>query len=96
MPAHNLLGDTSNKNRNSAHLAPGSIELVRTKAIIIPRGYLGLCGIRFGLQRGTDLEGKLFQGVGLLQKIGFKIQHFVIKDGLAGVAGNEQEFRLRP
>ena len=37
----------------------------------------------------------MFQRVGLLHEIRFPVDDFGVENGLAGVAGNEQEFRLR-
>src|SRR5208283_2726156 len=45
---------------------------------------------------GADGAGHLLQGKRFLQKICFQIYHVVIKQGLAGITGNEQELYVRP
>ena len=57
---------------------------------------LGLFGIRVLTEGGTNLEGQLLQGIGFLQEISFKIDHFVIEHCLSGIAGNEEELGIRP
>lgn len=42
-------------------------------------------------QRLANLGGELFQGVGLLQKICFEIEHFVAEHGLSSIVGDEQK-----
>ena len=61
MPARTLPGRTSKTNGNSAQLAPVSVESIKTKAMIIPRGCLGAprdSRPRFKAKR--SLRGTLF------------------------------------
>src|SRR6202140_3762066 len=95
IPARILPGRGS-KSRNIAHLAPGNMEPVRTKATIIPSGEVQApagCALTEG---GAHLEGKLFQREGLLQEIRFDVDHFVVEHGLSGIARNEEELSIRP
>ena len=48
-----------------------------------------LAGALVGTQGRADLEGELFQRIGFLKEIRFKIHYFVVEDRLTSITGDK-------